>query len=233
MHTVRDRIDTDSTRRIRAGAVAIHRTFAPIHHLLAEVDRLALNASVASGRLGVAGRTFATVSRDLHATSAELGARIAKVEAIFEGLARDVAAWSETERRLLLLRSAGQQAEAQLGGRRPDALRDAERRAMDALQRHMTALNTRLQSLDGHVDRIRWTAVRQTRYLCILASIEKAHLGDRGAAVESVVHAMTVLADQLSEVEEEARNRVLELHIKVDRLRRGGRHPAVGAECAA
>jgi hypothetical protein len=210
----------ETTRQIRAGAVAIHRTFAPIYHLLAEVERLALNASVACGRLGGQGRSFATVARDLHATSTELGQRIHEVERVFSGLACDVAAWSESERRLLLLRRGLASVHATPNVKSKAAIMAAERKVSAELDQHIQALGARITSLDGHVDRIRWTAVRQTRYLCILASIEKAHLGERGEAVEAVVSAMGVLADRLGTVEEEARDRVLDLHLHVRRMQR-------------
>ncbi len=208
------------TRRIRAGAVGIHRTFAPIHQLLAEVERLALNASVASGRLGGAGRSFATVARDLHATASELGTRIHEIEAVFAGLAVDVAAWSESERRLDLLKRSVALIDASGETVHDARLRAATRRVQGEMEAHIAALAARIHSLDGHVDRIRWTAVRQTRYLCILASIEKAHLGKEGEAVEAVVSAMAVLADRLGVVEEDARDRVIALSLQVRRLRR-------------
>lgn len=215
-------IPVETTRQIRAGAVAIHRTFAPIHELLAEVERLALNASVACGRLGGDGRSFATVARDLHATSTELGLRIEEVEGVFAGLARDVAAWGESERRLLLHRRGLQSAHdhAEDGQSRFRILVDAEAEVRRQLDTHIKATAARIARLDSHVDRIRWTAVRQTRYLCILASIEKAHLGEKGTAVEAVVSAMAVLADRLGAVEEEARDRVLTLQMEVRRLQR-------------
>lgn len=214
--------DTDLSRRIRAGAVAIHRTFAPIHQLLAEVERLALNASVACGRLGGAGRSFATVARDLHATSTELASRIVEIEGVFEGLSHDVSAWSECERRLRVHERACAEVVAQgvAGERGASTLCRARERALNERSQRISALAARIQSLDGHVDRIRWTAVRQTRYLCILASIERAHLGTKGEAVEAVVAAMGVLADRLGAVEEEARDRVLALRMQVRRLRR-------------
>lgn len=213
----------EATRQIRAGAVAIHRTFAPIHELLAEVERLALNASVACGRLGGSGRSFATVARDLHATSTELARRIEEVESVFAGLARDVAAWSESERRLSILRRGIACAHATPDVKSMTLLVAAEERVRRELDSHINELGVRITSLDGHVDRIRWTAVRQTRYLCILASIEKAHLGEQGEAVEAVVSAMAVLADRLGAVEEEARDRVLALHMQVRRLQRAQR----------
>ena len=235
MNPASSSVGPDLTRKIRAGAVAIHRTFAPIHMLLAEVERLALNASVACGRLGGSGRSFATVARDLHATATELGLRIEEVEKVFAGLARDVAAWSETERRLRLLRMGLEACESTPGVLTVKQLTEAicgVQREQDA---HITALEQRVISLDGHIDRIRWTAVRQTRYLCILASIEKAHLGPGGEAVEAVVSAMGVLADRLGNVEEEARDRVINLAMQVRRLQRAtsGRGPARRKEQAA
>lgn len=228
-------VSPELTRRIRAGAVGIHRTFAPIHVLLAEVERLALNASVACGRLGGRGRSFATVARDLHATATELSLRIEAVEQVFAGLAGDVAAWSETERRLRLLRRGLKAAEATPGVKSLCHLQRAIRQVRRQQHNHINALEARIVSLDGHIDRIRWTAVRQTRYLCILASIERAHLGSRGEAVEAVVSAMSKLADRLAAVEEEARDRVIHLAMQVRRLQRAtsGSSPARWKEQAA
>ncbi len=208
------------SRQIRAGAVALHRTFAPIHTLLAQVERLALNASVACGRLGGRGRSFATVARDLHATAHELELRIGEVDEVFAGLARDVANWSETERRLRLLRKGLTGAKSTPGVQGVSQLEHAVRKVEGEQTRCIHAFNARIVSLKGHINRIRWTAVRQTRYLCILARIEKAHLGPQGEAVEAVVHSMGALADRLGAVEEDARDRVVDLSMQVRRLQR-------------
>jgi hypothetical protein len=68
-----------------------------------------------------------------------------------------------------------------------------------------------IQGLERHVDRIRWAAVRQTRYLRVLASIERAHLNDQGSAVDAVVVAMESLDTRIAALEELARDKVLGL----------------------
>jgi len=96
-------------------------------------------------------------------------------------------------------------------GARPhftDEMKAVLNSARDELIEAIADLQQQLTGLERHVDRIRWAAVRQTRYLRILASIEQAHLHGQGGAVEAVIHAMRRLDDRISALEEEARDRV-------------------------
>jgi hypothetical protein len=221
---------------IRSRAVALQRVFAPVRALLAESGMLALNASVACGRLGGLGRSFATVAGDLHASGATLARRIEEIEVVFERVAVEVGRWSRTERRIRALQAAidalrGAQGARPLGPWGPMWLPEVGREwrilgleapvnatearlwavlnaARDELIEAIADLQQQLTGLERHVDRIRWAAVRQTRYLRILASIEQAHLHGQGGAVEAVIHAMRRLDDRISALEEEARDRV-------------------------
>jgi hypothetical protein len=225
--------------RVREEVLDIHRSFAPMRKLLGESGLLALNASVACARLGAAGRTFATVARDLHTTSRDLSTRIDEVEGAFHHAARLVVAWTLAEERAETLRKTVRA----MQGRRekvsnfrglplwtPEAGARWRERALDRTspeaERHLARLLLGerekvleatfelaylIQGLERHVDRIRWAAVRQTRYLRVLASIERAHLNDQGSAVDAVVVAMESLDTRIAALEELARDKVLGL----------------------
>lgn len=230
---------TASANRVREQVLDIHRSFAPLRKVLGEVGLLALNASVACARLGQAGRTFATVARDLHSTSVDLSNRIDDVEGAFHEAARLVVRWTLAEQRAEALRAAtratalrrGQpmqnkglpiwtaEAGARWRARSVDSrVSSAERHfatlllvERDALLSAMFELTYLIGGLERHVDRIRWAAVRQTRYLRVLASIERAHLHEQAGAVDAVVAAMEHLDQRISALEEAARDKVLGL----------------------
>ena len=225
--------------RVREEVLDIHRSFAPLRTVLGEVGLLALNASVACARLGQAGRTFATVARDLHSTSLDLSSRIDDVEGAFHEAARLVVVWTLAESQAESFRAAVAAIQVRQGrvattkglplwtaeagmrwrSRAVDTkvteserllarLLLAEREKMLGAMFELTYL---IGGLERHVDRIRWAAVRQTRYLRVLASIERAHLNDQAGAVDAVVTAMESLDQRISALEEAARDRVLGL----------------------
>lgn len=230
---------TAAANRVREQVLDIHRSFAPLRKILGEVGLLALNASVACARLGQAGRTFATVARDLHSTSVDLSSRIDDVEGAFHTAARLVVQWTLAEQRSESLRAAYRAMAMRRGvgfDRKGLPIWTTEAggrwraRAVDPrstlTERHfaslvlverekllvaMFELNYLIGGLERHVDRIRWAAVRQTRYLRVLASIERAHLHEQAGAVDAVVAAMEQLDQRISALEEAARDKVLGL----------------------
>ncbi len=232
---------------IRRQAISMHRAFAPVRALLGEAELLALNASVACGRLGPAGRTFATVARDLHSSSATLRLRIDDVETAFYGIASLVAQWSQAEQAIRIMqRSLDDVRQAQSG--RPvgewgvawapetrkvwsaharEATKGFESALWVALMRHrehltstIAELHYQIIALERHMDRIRWAAVRQTRYLHILANIERAHLHEQGRAVDAVVQAMARLDERISTLEQAARDKVDALQTRMNMFSR-------------
>lgn len=233
--------------RIRREAIALHRSFAPVRALLGETELLALNASVACSRLGAAGRTFATVARELHSSSATLRLRIDDVETAFFAIASGIARWSQLDqtlrhhqRSIAAVRAArGQTPPAPWG---PTWAPETRRRWSQAARMAETPLERRLWTvlLEGReqltstiaelhqltvalerlMDRIRWAAVRQTRYLAVLANIEQAHLHDQGQAVDAVVRAMAQLDVRLAALERSARDKVDRLRASMERLAR-------------
>jgi hypothetical protein len=245
--------------RIRREAISLHRSFAPVRSLLGETELLALNASVACSRLGAAGRTFATVARELHSSSATLRLRIDDVESAFFHIAARVARWSRLDqtlrhhqRGIAAVQAARGESLATPWGRAwapetrrrwAQAARGAEapmeRRLWTVLLECREQLTTTISelhqltvALERLMDRIRWAAVRQTRYLAVLANIEQAHLHDQGQAVEAVVRAMAQLDERLAALERSARDKVDRLQTSMDRLARAmwpSRRPRSGS----
>lgn len=87
------RDDAEMLHRFARDAIGVNRTFADLAPLLFRTRLLALNAEIASVRVGGTGASFGIVVKELLAMCAELRGIVADIEEIFADIAGCVGVW--------------------------------------------------------------------------------------------------------------------------------------------
>lgn len=89
-------------RRFAGSAIGLNRTFAGLHSLLFRTRLLALNAEIASARIGATGAAFGVVVKDLLSMGEELRRLTREIEDLFGRVARHVGVWIRARTRFNL-----------------------------------------------------------------------------------------------------------------------------------
>lgn len=226
--------ETDLKRQ----ALDLNYAFAPLLPLVKRARLLCFNAQTASTILGHKGKPFAMVIRELSSVSERLGEQLLEVQRNFGLIVQHTvrASFLETQRRIFT--DAVALAEAQSGD-----IRDPRRLGGIALLRARAAIKSPaieeeiqqmqkvLRRLGALIDRIHDMAVRQVNFIAVTASVEGARPDVNETALLNVAQDIVVLAQDLSNVERVAREKVEGVVVLVTRYlreRKRARTPSNG-----
>jgi hypothetical protein len=96
---VASRNDESSLHLFASQAISLNRTFSGFRALLFRTKLLALNAEIASARVGVFGKAFGVVVKDLIGLGETLRHEVADLETVFSSVASHVGEWTRSRTR--------------------------------------------------------------------------------------------------------------------------------------
>ena len=221
----------ERAERLWRTAMQVNRSFLRLRPIYPMARQLALNAEVASARLGRDGRALNIVMREVGGVTHVLSALVSEVETTFADLVRQVAIWISLDARLRGYMQAidharsrsGQPALAWLEPLSAQSLAQWQQEAQQAPpaeaalwrallthRRDLVAIVTEVQYavqvLDRLAERVGWVANRQTKYLATVACVETQRIGD--ASVSTLSERLRVLAEDIGGVESDARAQI-------------------------
>ena len=215
--------------------------FVKMPPIVLKTNQLALNAEIASGKIGFSGLSFGIIAREMGTIVSELEKLVTEINHLFSSLSQHCALWIKTERtlslleRMLTLAKRGQTPHpVSLDKVGPKNLSDQPQfndlykttlkqmnleitTSLKNLNAHQEDVSKSINKLNALVERIAWVAVRQSHYTAITATIEAAKL--KGTAdLTEIASAIKTLSEEIAYLEKEARDQIFALISKTQSI---------------
>lgn len=226
---------TDETSSFRLKAIALNRTFAGMDPLLYRASHLALNAEIASAKLGAEGLPFGVAVKELHTLSVNLKDVIGMVKVEFSGIALAVAKWLSEERKASLYLKTLDKL-VQLSGvdqsGDPEGLVDHFIKqegtchnlvwtgsivAKERIGLHLERIESIMGRLNSLVDRVNNVAVKQSHFIAVSSMIESVQVDGGKGDISTVAHNIRQLSREIAAIEAVAKGEVSTLSGMISR----------------
>jgi hypothetical protein len=229
---------TRCARLLRTRLIGATRSFGAMPALIHRTRRLACNAEVACARVGREGAALEAVTRELGGMGDELGVIMADLDSLFQDAAKDAARWVQAELRLhkyqgaldLLSSDGPRRWETDLGQTTGEAWTASAERAdgneailwdhliaarRDALDR-LATLASFARHLRRALERIDLVAVKKSRFVGVLATIEAARMTTSEHDFETVSSSIRALGDEIANTASDAHTGVEEMTVLLE-----------------
>jgi hypothetical protein len=246
----RGETEREAALRIFASqAIGLNRTFSGLRSLLFRTKLLALNAEIASARVGASGEAFGVVVKDLIEMGETLRTEVADLEQVFSTVANHVGEWIRSRTRFAMYLRVVDALNRGAGGDVPQTrtrsilsagvekdyrAQAKERRKRPALERTWTLARQRrseaLEHLQGvgeacgrlrrFLDRLNFVATQQSSFLATTARVEATHADQTAFDLGSMAGDIQGLARDFSALQRNASDAVHAVGIRTAEVSR-------------
>jgi len=218
---------------LKLKAIDVNLSFKGIMDLTRHSRKLAINAQVASSRIGAAGEPFSVLVKELIVMSEELTRMIEEVEDIFAKMVNQVAKWNGENKRgkffaeslnLIIAKEKAESAEDDDGNEteKPDKHQFLPGTAGEHLERILETskktiadqregLFENAQKLAGLLGGVRNMTQKHSKYLAITAKVESVRVSDYGEDLIIVAENISQLTADIAKIHEDAEEEVYKL----------------------
>jgi len=220
---------------LRTRAIDVNTAFKGAGDLTSHVNRLAINAQVASSHLGEAGEPFAILVRELITMARDLENMIENVESVFTQIVANVAQWDSVEKRIKMYMDAYRLVEKhkKLTKKSKDIENEkydhnkiekivgsSEKGTIESLLMkeistskkkmglHQKGLIDNAKKLISLISTVRDLTQKQSVYIAITARIESVRVSEHGDNLIHVSENISLVTKQIIELQENAESEV-------------------------
>jgi hypothetical protein len=232
---------------LRKRAINVNAAFKGVGDLTTHVNRLAINAQVASSHLGEAGEPFAILVRELIKMARDLEEMVENVEIVFSKIVSNVAKWDSVEKKMTMYGKAARLIDKHNGfgekqdhgenndgiGNKPEEKTSPPKNestthllekeiAMSEgkITVHQKGLVENAGKLISQINSVRNLTQRQSVYLAITAKIESVRVSDQGDNLIHVAENISQVTQQIIELQERAESEIELLIKEIDTFER-------------
>ncbi|MCA9786378.1 MAG: hypothetical protein H6678_15035 [Candidatus Delongbacteria bacterium] len=207
----------------RSEVISINRAFAGIRPLIRETRHLSLNAETSCLKVGPAAAAFSVVVKDMNQLSDNLGMQINSLEQVFNRIVKLIGEWGKIEKRTSLFL----QAQTFMASDVPTtSLRSTGKTRLQVdeqvLRGHADSnqclenLSNEILRLNRLISELNQIAVRQCRFIAISSMIEAQRVEcEADGDLTTVAHDINNMANRIGRIENDARERILNLMASV------------------
>jgi len=218
---------------LKLKAIDVNVSFNGIMDLTRHSRKLAINAQVASSRIGVAGEPFSVLVQELIVMSEELTRMIVEVEDIFAKMVNQVAKWDGENKRnkffteslnLIIAYENAESAENSsenetekpdkhqfLPGTAGEHLENILETSKTTITNQREGLFENAKKLSGLLGGVRNMTQKHSKYLAITAKVESVRVSDYGEDLIIVAENISQLTADIAKIHEDAEDEVYKL----------------------
>lgn len=212
-------IATQKFNDFRGEVISINRAFAGIRPLIRETRHLSLNAETSCLKVGPAAAAFSVVVKDMNQLSLNLGVQINAIEQVFNRIVSHIGDWGKLEKQTTLFEDAlsrmqddPSQPPARTGNQTRTKIEQQITTGRLQERECLNRITDEIMRLSRLISELNQIAVRQCRFIAISSMIEAQRVectsdGD----LTTVAHDINAMANRIGRIENDARDRILNL----------------------
>jgi len=225
---------------LKARAIDINVSFTGIMDLTRHTRKLAINAQVASSRIGAAGEPFAVLVQELIVMSEELTKMISEVEALFGKIVLQVAKWNGEVKKqkfysdaLHLIKPIKNESSSeedieitpeeddfQIQDYTTGYLEEEIKYSKSTIIEQRDGLFNNARKLASLLEGVRSLTQKHSKYLAITARVEAVRVSEHGEDLIIVAENISKLTEDIALIHEKAESDVLLLLKEVEKYKK-------------